>query len=215
MPEPPGCMICIFVIHQIINIMNRETDIVSRLKEFRSRKGFSQEHLAEAAGLSLRTIQRIENGETTPRGDSLQRIAMALQVSPDELIDWQVMEDRNLVLILQLSQFGFLAFPILGIIIPLVIWIFKKDKVVDIDQVGKKVINFQITWTILVFAITFLLTFGAFAAPTKVDFEFPITVVAMAVAILYLYNITFIMVNVIRYRLGKRVVYKPSVNILY
>jgi transcriptional regulator with XRE-family HTH domain len=31
-------------------------------KELRKRKGYSQEELAEKSGLSLRTVQRIENG---------------------------------------------------------------------------------------------------------------------------------------------------------
>jgi len=61
-----------------------------RAREFRTRKGLTQEELAENSGLSLRTIQRIENGEVMPRGDSLKRIAVALQVTPDDLIEWQV-----------------------------------------------------------------------------------------------------------------------------
>ena len=36
-----------------------------RVKELRNRKGMSQELLAEKSGLSLRTIQRIENGKIT------------------------------------------------------------------------------------------------------------------------------------------------------
>ena len=33
------------------------------VKELRTKKGWSQEHLAQASGLSLRTIQRIESGK--------------------------------------------------------------------------------------------------------------------------------------------------------
>jgi transcriptional regulator with XRE-family HTH domain len=43
--------------------------LAQRIKELRNRKGMSQEFLAEESGLSLRTIQRIENSETVPRGD--------------------------------------------------------------------------------------------------------------------------------------------------
>ena len=39
-----------------------------RIKELRKQKGMSQEFLSEESGLSLRTIQRIENGESSPRG---------------------------------------------------------------------------------------------------------------------------------------------------
>lgn len=53
----------------------------SAIKQLRKSKGLSQENLSDKSGLSLRTIQRIENGETIPRGDSLNRIANAMDVS--------------------------------------------------------------------------------------------------------------------------------------
>lgn len=36
--------------------------LAKKVKELRKRKGYSQEELAEKSGLSLRTVQRIENG---------------------------------------------------------------------------------------------------------------------------------------------------------
>jgi len=69
--------------------------LAQHIKELRNRKGMSQEFLAEESGLSLRTIQRIENSETVPRGDTLKRLAIALQTSPDEIIDWKIEEDKN------------------------------------------------------------------------------------------------------------------------
>jgi transcriptional regulator with XRE-family HTH domain len=48
-------------------------NLAERVKELRNRKGISQELLAEQSGLSLRTIQRIENNETVPRGETLKR----------------------------------------------------------------------------------------------------------------------------------------------
>ena len=68
----------------------KNSKLSERVTELRNRKGFSQEVLAEDSGLSLRTIQRIENGETTPRGDTLQRIAKGLGVTSEELIDWKL-----------------------------------------------------------------------------------------------------------------------------
>ena len=77
-------------------------NLAQRVKELRNRKGISQEILAEESGLSLRTIQRIENNETVPRGDTLKRLAIALDTSPDEIIDWKILEDQN-YLILELD----------------------------------------------------------------------------------------------------------------
>jgi len=90
--------------------------LAQRVKELRNQKGMSQEILAEASGLSLRTIQRIENGETNPAGDTLQRLSAALNVNPDELIDWSVKEDRSYLVFLNLSALTFLFFPLLGIL---------------------------------------------------------------------------------------------------
>ncbi|MBO2011712.1 helix-turn-helix domain-containing protein [Hymenobacter negativus] len=51
----------------------------------RKRRGLSQEELAEAAGLSLRTVQRLEKGESLPRGFTLQALATALELPVEAL----------------------------------------------------------------------------------------------------------------------------------
>ena len=63
-------------------------NLSQRVKELRKEKGLSQEELAKIAGLSLRTIQRVENRETEPTGDTLKRIAAALDSTPTELLNW-------------------------------------------------------------------------------------------------------------------------------
>ncbi len=62
-------------------------------KELRKEKNFSQEELAKLSGLSLRTIQRIEKGETTPTGETLKRLSNVLEVSPHELLEWNTSND--------------------------------------------------------------------------------------------------------------------------
>ena len=126
--------------------------LAKRVKELRKRKGLTQEELAENAGVSLRTIQRIENGETEPTGETLKRISNALNIVPEEIIDWTVIEDRGYLKAMNLSALTFILFPLLGILVPLIMWIAKKDKLKDINKIGKNVINFQITWTLILFA---------------------------------------------------------------
>jgi transcriptional regulator with XRE-family HTH domain len=58
------------------------------VKELRKRKGLSQDELAKESGLSLRTVQRVENGETESTGETLKRISTVLDVTPKELIEW-------------------------------------------------------------------------------------------------------------------------------
>jgi transcriptional regulator with XRE-family HTH domain len=61
--------------------MNVNTMLVS---ELRRRRSWSQDELATAAGLNLRTIQRIEN-EGTASLQSIKAIASALEVGLEDL----------------------------------------------------------------------------------------------------------------------------------
>ncbi len=75
----------------------KNKDLAKRVKELRKRNGMSQELLAENSRLSLRTVQRIENGETKPTGDSIKRLSSGLNVTPNELIDCQIIEDSKAI----------------------------------------------------------------------------------------------------------------------
>ncbi|MEO9502224.1 helix-turn-helix domain-containing protein [Nonlabens ulvanivorans] len=50
------------------------------LRKLRSDKGISQEELAKLSTVNLRTIQRIENNETSPRKSTLELICDALEI---------------------------------------------------------------------------------------------------------------------------------------
>lgn len=52
-----------------------------QLKTARVNKGFTQQELADATGISLRSIQRIENGEVYPRSFTLKALAEKLDVA--------------------------------------------------------------------------------------------------------------------------------------
>lgn len=182
-------------------------DLAKKVKEVRKRSGISQELLADNSGLSLRTIQRIENGETQPTGDSIRKLSGALNVTPNELIDWQIIEDNNTLLLLNLSQLGFLAFPLLGILIPLIIWISKKDKIKDVEQVGKSILNFQISWTLLLFLMAIFIFITV-----KLELQMGISFASIfiAVSVMYLINIIVVLFNTLRYHSGKTIKYKPA-----
>ncbi len=59
---------------------------VERLKELRTLRAFSQQELADAAGVGRNTISRIERGETGAHGRTLRRLALALRVDVAELV---------------------------------------------------------------------------------------------------------------------------------
>ncbi|WP_282165623.1 helix-turn-helix domain-containing protein [Cellulophaga baltica] len=206
------------VLHRNKQLKINNLDLAQRVKKLRHRKGISQEVLAEESGLSLRTIQRIENRDTVPRGDTLKRLAIALETSPDEIIDWKIHEDKNYLILMSLSSLGFLMFPILGIIIPLAMWIAKKDKIKNVNELGKSILNFQISWTLFLFlsyillAIIFftLIVSSSNSAMSIIIWQswIPVTL------IFYLYNIIAIIRNTTKINHNQFTKYGPSIKIL-
>ena len=59
----------------------------ARLKEIRTSLNISQKELSEKTGLTLRTIQRIENNEVKPSLYSMKVISEALEITSSELIE--------------------------------------------------------------------------------------------------------------------------------
>ena len=198
----------------------RNKELAQKIKELRNRKGFSQEELSEKAGLSLRTIQRIENGETEPRGDTLKRIAVAFEVSSDEILDWAVQEDKGFLKSLNLSALSFILFPLLGIMVPLIMWISKKDKIKNVNNIAKDILNFQITWTMILFVgyIAFAISAG-YKMKTTGYIDAGIISSRMMMNLIffitmYLYNLIFIIVNTVRINNDKKVEYYPKIRLI-
>jgi len=185
--------------------------LATKLKTLRHQKGMSQEILAEASGLSLRTIQRIENGDTNPTGDSLKRLANGLNVNPDELIDWAIKEDNSYLIYLNLSALTFLFFPLLGILVPFMLWTSKKDKIKNINALGRDLINFEITWIILLFSIPFSLFL---LSKIGVLDNFSLSSFFTTTVILYLINLLFVLFNTFRINNKKEAKYYPRLKFL-
>src|SRR5205807_485434 len=60
-----------------------------RLRELREKAGLSQSGLAEGAGVPIDSIQNWEQGRTRPRIEALGKLARALGVTVDELLQEQ------------------------------------------------------------------------------------------------------------------------------
>lgn len=73
----------------------KTTELAKKLKELRALRGMSQEYLADESKVSLRTIQRIENNESEPTGETIKRIANALDVELSELIGTNIISETN------------------------------------------------------------------------------------------------------------------------
>ena len=70
-------------------------------------------------------------------------------------------EDRNLVAVAHLSQLVNFVTGCGGFIIPLILWLTQRDKVLGMDYQGKQILNFQIsTFILALLCVPAILLFG-------------------------------------------------------
>lgn len=129
----------------------------SKVKLLREQKNLTQTELAEKSGLSLRTIQRIESGQSL-KGFTLKAIAQTLEIEPENLFS---KEEENIQIDrakhINLSALSGLIIPFGGIIFPAILTYRTQDSVNR--ELGKSVIGVQI---ILAFVISVLLILSPF-----------------------------------------------------
>ncbi len=196
------------------------TDLSLKVKALRKKIGLSQEMLAENSGLSLRTIQRVENGENEPTGNSLMKIANALKVSQDELLDWSVLEDKYFLMRMNLSALTFIFGGFLGALIPFILWNSNKNKIKMVDKLGRDLVNFQITWLLLAgfgsFLISMSLGFNMESATniSATDIKEMLTQILIYLTVISALNILLIIFNTFRITNGKKVMYFPKIRFL-
>ena len=115
----------------------------------------SQEALAEVCGLSLRAVQRIEAGETTPRPHTIKVIANALKI-PVEVLAEKFMEtsaipvDGNPLPHLRVINFSTLCglfVPLANVFVPM--FLAKRHEKLKEELSYKKIISFQIIWSLI------------------------------------------------------------------
>ncbi|KUL59704.1 hypothetical protein ADL32_19245 [Streptomyces albidoflavus] len=67
-------------------LLDERRALGDRIRERRMRQNLTQERLAERAGVSRDTVQRIERGTSDPRYSQLARIARALDTPLAKLV---------------------------------------------------------------------------------------------------------------------------------
>lgn len=132
-----------------------------KIVQARNRQGLTQEELASAARVTVRTIQRIESGESVPRKYTLKLIAAAVNVPFEELnpVDDGSMQgpmpgtaDRekevDFLRLLCLSCFSYLVIPYVHFLIPH--FILKKHQGQNpvTLRFGRRLIKDQILWVV-------------------------------------------------------------------
>jgi len=165
----------------------KQPKLGNTIKNLRNQKGLTEEELALRCGLNLVDIQKIETGSFTPRSATIKLIAEELDFT---YITDEDNDSKFWLVTLHLSNFFCI------VVIPLIIWAWKKDEDPEINRQGKDVINFQLSMMIYLFAsailvfilvgIVFLLLLGMYITiitiintakvVTDKDYKYPLSI---------------------------------------
>lgn len=147
-------------------------ELHQKIASARKRKGLTQEELAELANVTVRTIQRLESGETVPRPYTIKAIAAALDTTFETLTEDAPVEgapenphgqtvenERHFLETICLSCFSYLVIPFVHFLIPA--WLLKKTNQRNpaVIALGRSLIKQQVYWVVAL-NLLMLLTLG-------------------------------------------------------
>ncbi len=132
-----------------------------KLKQQRKVQGLTQEELSQVSGISIRTIQRLEKGLSPGSPHTLKTLAAALDLNNTDLI-----KDKELVSLdpspqlqslkkINLSVLSGLLLPLGNLVFPALV--FRNHRHVSIESEAKKILSFQLIWTLCTLLFIFLL----------------------------------------------------------
>ncbi len=183
-----------------------------KLSRLRKSKGISQESLAENSNISLRTIQRIETGTAKPRPYTIKTIAETLGVPVEQLSSSQEnpIEQSQIAItkikLINFSSLAGLAIPFSNLYFTIFFWR-KNREIATVNEAGKKIISFQLLWTLGALLIVFLTPFFQYSIiQSHVIGRFPPTVFLVYIVLLVL-NLVFTIRTAIQLQRGKFEIY--------
>ncbi|RFS17813.1 alpha/beta fold hydrolase [Emticicia sp. C21] len=190
--------------------------IAKKILNLRKSQGLSQEELADKASINLRTLQRIEQGHTEPRGLTLRLIANALGQSPEDLLSLNISldlkEDPSFLQLLNLSALTIWLIPFGNLILPLILWWRYRDKIVGVRELGRQLLKFQLIWTCLTYGVLAATIVIALIRPEGMNPFFPIYAVAI-IGFLLLLNTVLILIASFQLRRGRQPFYSRIFSI--
>jgi transcriptional regulator with XRE-family HTH domain len=164
---------------------------MSVIKKIREQLSYTQQELAKKTGLSLRTIQRLESSNKEPKGHTLIVLAEVFKMDTIILqtqykkIEHSKKDEATSIRLINLSVLSFLGIPFGNIIIPLIIW--RKNRQSElVDEIGKRIVNFQILFST---TLSILLVLSPFIS-RKLFYNTPIFLFVLFAA--YVFNIIIV-----------------------
>ncbi len=67
------------------------------------------------------------------------------------------LSEINYIMLMHLSQLAIWIIPIIGVIVPILMWTLNKDNNVAVDKHGKNILNFTISYAIYAVALTIII----------------------------------------------------------
>lgn len=188
--------------------------VADRILRLRKSQGLTQEELAERASINLRTLQRIEQGKTEPRGQTLRLLATALHQTPDGLVglptSLPMREDYAVLQFLNLSALAFWIIPFGNLIGPAILWWMNRDTVKGVNELGIRLLNLQLTWTCLCFGALLIALLSAVIHPVGMDSFLPFYLMMGGVGVLYLANSALIVTASFQLKQGMPALYRQA-----
>ncbi|RKE43398.1 helix-turn-helix domain-containing protein [Sphingobacterium detergens] len=187
-----------------------ESQTVNQLiKQSRKLRGLTQQDLANQAGLSLRTVQRIEKGTEEISGFSLRQISQILEIPLEQLIMPNVNQisiDKNQsgsIKALYLASLTFLVNPLLGLLVPAIMGYTKQNKDAQYSKHLKKIIIIHATGLLFLGAFIgyiFAADFLKIGLPSSLNYIFTGWLFLLIPLCYYFVIIIFSAVNYFRIR---------------
>jgi len=109
-------------------------------------------------------------------------------------------QDNQLLVITHLSQLATLITGFGGLIIPLILWATQKGKIYNMDEQGKRIVNFQLS----------LIVYGIICIPLILLFGLGI----LGLIVLGIISVIFPIVNAIKSNNGESPIYPLSLNFI-
>lgn len=176
--------------------------IAKNLVYQRKLKGYTQEELSDKTHVTIRTIQRIEKGDVNPHLQTVKLLASALGIEVENLLilenpKEEIILKKWLILLHSTPFLGFII-PFANILFPLFLWIHKREDNKIYDTHGARIINFQITISII-----YLCSFVALLTIEKWGFIFFVSVIP--------FSVTIMIINIIRSISSQKCYYPLSI----
>ena len=77
-------------------MVNFKTGLGNNIKLLRKLRNITQEELSKLIGIHPRQLSKIETGEHFPSCKTLERLCIALEITPQEMFDFEFLVEENI-----------------------------------------------------------------------------------------------------------------------